>query len=151
MEKNLSSYPVIIEQSVTWGDMDANYHVNSVVYFRYMENACFEYYNRIGKDTLEERTGVRLIMKSVHCSYLYPLAYPDRISIGARVQKIAPDHIVMAYIVTTIPEGRVAATGEATIEAQKVADNTKFPIPDAFKNRILDLQQGGLSPVVDTV
>jgi len=151
VKKNLSSYPVIIEQNVAWSDMDAHDHVNTVVYFRYMENARCEYYHQIGKYTFEERTGITLIMKSVHCRYLSPLAYPDRISIGARVNKIAWDHIVMGYIVATIPLGRVAATGQSTIVALKIADNTKFPIPDEFKDRILDLQQGALAPIVETV
>lgn len=64
MERDLDRYPVVIEQSVTWGDMDANGHVNNVEYFRYMENARVEYYRRIGKFEFERQTGITLVLKS---------------------------------------------------------------------------------------
>ena len=31
-------YPVVIEQPLIWGDMDAYQHVNNTVYFRYFED-----------------------------------------------------------------------------------------------------------------
>jgi len=53
MRYRLEQYPLIIEQVVTWGDMDAHGHVNNVVYFRYMVNARVELYSRL--DFQEER------------------------------------------------------------------------------------------------
>ncbi len=37
--KELSVYPVIYEQKVAWGDMDAFGHVNNVQYYRYIESS----------------------------------------------------------------------------------------------------------------
>ncbi len=34
--KELSVYPVIYDQKVAWGDMDAFGHVNNVQYYRYI-------------------------------------------------------------------------------------------------------------------
>ncbi|MCZ3348870.1 thioesterase family protein [Acinetobacter baumannii] len=37
--KELSVYPVIYDQKVAWGDMDAFGHVNNVQYYRYIESS----------------------------------------------------------------------------------------------------------------
>ena len=49
MRYRLERDPLIIEQDVTRGDMDACGHVNSVVYFRYPENARVAYHWHIGR------------------------------------------------------------------------------------------------------
>lgn len=41
--KELSVYPVIHQQTVAWGDMDAFGHVNNVQYYRYIESARIAY------------------------------------------------------------------------------------------------------------
>jgi len=134
------SYPLIVEQAVAWGDMDAHGHVNNVVYFRYMENARVEFYRRIGKYEFEERTGVTLVVKSTGCRYLSPLACFDRISIGARVTEMNDEQILMQYIIVNAGTKQVAALGEATIAALRIADNTKVPFPEELKARIRGLQ-----------
>lgn len=136
----LQNYPLIVEQSVTWGDMDAHGHVNNVVYFRYMENARVEFYRRIGKYEFEGRTGITLVVKSTGCRYIASLSYPDRISIGARVTEMNDEQILMQYIVVNSGSNQVAALGEATIVAVRVADTRKVPFPEELKARIRDLQ-----------
>ena len=39
MMNELVQYPVIHEQAVAWGDMDAFGHVNNVLYYRYIESS----------------------------------------------------------------------------------------------------------------
>ena len=134
------SYPLIVEQAVTWGDMDAHGHVNNVVYFRYMENARVEFYRRIGKYEFEERTGITLVVKSTGCRYISSLSFPDRIAIGARVTEMNNEQILMQYIVVNAGTNQVAALGEATIVAVRVADNSKVPFPEELKARIRGLQ-----------
>ncbi len=140
MERDLDRYPVVIEQSVTWGDMDANGHVNNVEYFRYMENARVEYYRRIGKFEFERQTGITLVLKSTTCNYVAPLAYPDRITVGARVKEISARQMIMTYVVMDRERNTIAALGEAAIVALNMKDKTKVPVPEAFKRRIRDLQ-----------
>jgi len=131
---------LIVEQAVTWGDMDAHGHVNNVVYFRYMENARVEFYRRSGKYEFEERTGITLVVKSTSCRYIASLSCPDRISIGARVTDMNDEQILMQYIIVNAGTNQVAALGEATIVAVRVADNSKVPFPEELKARIRDLQ-----------
>jgi acyl-CoA thioester hydrolase len=138
MRYRLVHYPLIIEQTVTWGDMDAHGHVSNVVYFRYMENARIEFYRRIGKYELEARTGVTLVVKSTSCRYIASLSCPDRISIGARVTEMNDEQILMQYIVVNTGINQVAALGEAAIVALKSGD--RVPFPEELKARIQELQ-----------
>ena len=43
----LQDYPVIYEQQVAWGDMDAFGHVNNVIYYRYIESARVCYLDKL--------------------------------------------------------------------------------------------------------
>jgi acyl-CoA thioester hydrolase len=142
MRYRLEQYPLIVEQAVTWGDMDAHGHVNNVVYFRYMENARVEFYRRIGKYEFEERTGITLVVKSTSCRYIAALSCPDRISIGARVTSMDDEQILMQFIVVNTGTSQVAALGEATIVALQTRDNSKVPFPEELKASILKLQHG---------
>src|SRR5438128_1459859 len=81
----LATYPVVIEQAVVWGDMDSYQHVNNTVYFRYFENARLEYFRRLGWFEFEKETGIGPILAATQATFRKPLAYPDTISVGARV------------------------------------------------------------------
>lgn len=41
----LTQFPIIYEQKVAWGDMDAFGHVNNVMYYRYIESARIAYFD----------------------------------------------------------------------------------------------------------
>ncbi|MDQ8814454.1 acyl-CoA thioesterase, partial [Acinetobacter baumannii] len=45
--KELSVYPVIYDQKVAWGDMDAFGHVNNVQYYRYIESSRILYMENV--------------------------------------------------------------------------------------------------------
>jgi len=141
MRYRLEHYPLIIEQVVTWGDMDAHGHVNNVVYFRYMENARVEFYRRIGKYEFEERTGITLVVKSTGCRYIAPLSCPDRISIGARVADMNDEQILMQYIIVNAGTNQVAAVGEAAIVALQARDGSRVVFPEVLRARISELQR----------
>lgn len=144
MRYRLEHYPLIIEQVVNWGDMDAHGHVNNGVYFRYMENARVEYYRRIGKYEFSEKTGITLVLKAAGCRYIAPLSYPDRILIGARVTDMNDEQILMQYIIVNTGTRQVAAIGETTIVAVQGRDNSRVVFPEELRRRIRDHQQGDL-------
>ena len=139
MRYRMESYPLIFEQTVAWGDMDAHGHVNNVVYFRYMENARVEFYRRIDKYEFEKRTGVTLVVKSTGCRFVSPLSWPDRIAVGARVARMSDEGMLMQYLVVNAASSQVAALGEAEIVALASGDRTAFP--EELKERIREYQR----------
>ena len=53
--KELSVYPIIHQQTVAWGDMDAFGHVNNVQYYRYIESARIAYLMALNKYQLKSK------------------------------------------------------------------------------------------------
>ena len=85
----LKEYPVVIENPVVWGDMDAYQHVNNTAYFRYFENARVKFCEEIRFSlNPEEMRGMGFVLAAIDCKFIIPLAYPDYLSVGVRVPSI---------------------------------------------------------------
>jgi len=140
MDDPLAPYPVVVRQAITWGDMDAQGHVNNVVYYRYMENARIAYYERIAKYAVQAETGVTFVLASNGCRYRAQLAYPGTVLTGARVSEIGADRALMRYLIVNEADRRVAAEGEAMLVAYDVDRKTRTAFPEALRARILELQ-----------
>lgn len=141
MDDLLADYPVRIEVPVAWGDMDAFAHVNNLVYFRWFESARIAYFDRVEALATKQDTGIGPILASTSCRFKIPLTYPDTIVAAASVQPdtVGEDRFTMAYAVASQHRGRVAAQGAGEIVAFDYGRGRKAPIPDALRQRILDL------------
>ena len=95
MEKDLAGYPVVVETPVAWGEMDAFGHVNNIVYFRYFETARIAYFARLDVPEFLGRDPTGPILAETTCRFRAALAYPDTVSVGARVANVGEDRFVM--------------------------------------------------------
>jgi acyl-CoA thioester hydrolase len=136
----LVGYPVVIELPVVWGEMDANRHVNNIVYFRYFECARLEYFRRLGWFELEKETGIGPILAATQARFRKPLAYPDTISVGARVADVGEDRFTMDYCVISHQLEALATEGQGTIVTFHYAQGKKVPIPEELRQRIAALE-----------
>ena len=92
--QSLAQYPVILDQRVAWGDMDAFGHVNNVMYYRYIESARLLYLER-----LNILMGALVtVVATNQCRYLKPVVYPDQLKIGTRIDEIGRTSFKMSYI-----------------------------------------------------
>ncbi len=136
----LSGYPVIVEQAVAWGEMDAYQHVNNVVYFRYFENSRLEYFRRLDWLAMQNDTGVGPILASTQARFRKPLTYPDSILIGARIAEVGEDRLTMQHRIISRRLGAVATEGEGIIVTFDYAGGVKAPVPDELRRRIAALE-----------
>ncbi len=136
----LVGFPVVVEQAVVWGEMDAYAHVNNVVYFRYFENARLEYFRRVGWDEIEEATGVGPILAATRARFRRPLTYPDTILIGARLGKMEEDRFTLDHLIVSRRLGQVATEGEGTVVAYHHGRGAKAPLPEELRRRIAALE-----------
>ena len=137
----LAGFPVIVEQAVIWGEMDAYQHVNNVVYFRYFENARLEYIRRLDWFALEKATGIGPILASTQARFRRALTYPDTISIGARLLTLETDRFHLEHKIISHNQGEVVTEGQGTIVTYHYADGKKVPVPEELKQRILALEK----------
>jgi acyl-CoA thioester hydrolase len=141
MKEFISYYPVIIEISIAWGEMDAFQHLNNIVYFRYFESARILYFEKIGFFEFMDKTGIGPILASTQCRFKIPLTYPDHVSVGAKVETLEKDRFVMKYAVISHKAKKIAALGEGVLVTFDYKKNAKALVPDELKQRIIDLEK----------
>ena len=135
----LAGWPVINEQRVAWGEMDAYGHVNNTVYFRYFENARLEYFRRLGWADAARPAGIGPILHSTQCRFRKPLEWPDSIAVGARVPKVEADRFTIEHLIVSDKLG-TAAEGWGIIVTFDYAAGTKAAVPDDLRRRIEELE-----------
>lgn len=139
-ESLLAGYPVVVEQAIAWGEMDAYQHVNNVVYFRYFENSRLEYFRRLDWLAMQNDTGVGPILASTQARFRKPLTYPDGILIGAHIAEVSQDRLTMEHRIVSRRLGAVATEGEGIIVTFDYARGVKTPVPDELRQRIAALE-----------
>jgi len=144
MEELLKEFPVVVEQALSWGDMDMHGHINNIWFFRYIENARIAYYEAIGKYEHEKETGAGFVLASTSCEFKSPLAYPDVVTTGARIEEIFEDRAVMIYRVISTKHHRVAAEAKATLVAFDHAENRKISFSQVLRQRIREVERQSL-------
>ncbi|KJV42559.1 acyl-CoA thioesterase [Acinetobacter indicus] len=132
----LTDYPVIHQQVVAWGDMDALGHVNNVMYYRYIESARIHYMDQIRMMQQSFST----VVASNQCKYMRPVFYPDTLKIGVRVEEIRNSAFRMHYILWSEQQQAVVASAEAIMVCVNSESMQKMPLPESIRQRILALE-----------
>lgn len=133
----LTDYPVIYEQNVAWGDMDAFGHVNNVIYYRYIESARICYLDVLNIFKLDINT----VVASSQCKYLKPVFYPDQLKIGIRVEEIRNSAFRMNYLIWSIAQQQNVALGEAVIVCVDKENMQKTLIPEIIREKIIKIEK----------
>ena len=141
MDKLLSEFSFIIQVDVEWGDMDALQHVNNVEYFKYFQKARISYFEKNSSEDLFVESRISTILASTECKFIYPLKYPDTISIGARVDSIADQYFTMKYAVISHKNQKLVAIGGAKVVMFDYDKNMKASVPQEVKKRILNFEK----------
>ena len=141
MDKLLSEFSFITQMNVEWGDMDALQHVNNVEYFKYFQKARIAYFEKNSSEDLFVESRISTILASTQCKFIYPLKYPDTISIGARVDLMADQYFTMKYAVISQKYQRIVAIGDAKVVMFDYVKNKKTLVPEQIKKRILSFEK----------
>jgi acyl-CoA thioester hydrolase len=139
MADHLEGFPVTMDVTVAWGEMDAFGHVNNIIYFRYFESARIEFLLAIGLADPDTNDGVGPILASTHCRFRLPLTFPDTVRVGARCSEIARDRFTMEYRIVSTAQDAVAAEGGGVVVAYDYRRKQKAALPDAVVRRIHEL------------
>ena len=116
MRELLKEFPSIIELPVQWGEMDAAKHVNNSVYIRWGESARIAYFDRMNLDnSFTEQIGP--ILGWQDCKYIFPVTYPDTISIGVKTVEIKYDRFFVEFHMFSHKHQRLVAINKNSIIA----------------------------------
>ena len=148
MNELLKDFTVVVDLNIEWGDMDALRHVNNIEYFKYFQVARIAYFEKIASDGVLREKRIPLILASTQCKFIYPLAYPDSISVGVRVDAMADQYFTMKYAVVSHQHQRLAAIGDAKVVMFDYVNNKKASIPDEIRKTIINLEES-VDEIVD--
>src|SRR5262249_33986323 len=133
MERQLlAGWPVVFEQRLQWGEMDAYGHVNNTVYFRYFENARLEYFLRLGWEGQRPK-GIGTILPATGARFKKPLEWPDTIAITARVTTLETDRFTMEHVILSDHWAGIVTEGTSLIVSYDYGANKKVPVPDEIR------------------
>jgi acyl-CoA thioester hydrolase len=132
----VAGFPIVVTTMVAWGDMDANRHVNNVIYFRYIEHARLQYFGDLGFSRMQQETGIGPILAWTDCRFRRPLAYPDTVSIGTRIRDVEADRFVMDSVIVSHALKAIAAEGQQRVVIYDYRNNCKAPLPEVIRQRI---------------
>ena len=148
MNELVKDFTVVVDLNIEWGDMDALQHVNNIEYFKYFQVARIAYFEKIASDGVLREKRIPLILASTQCKFIYPLAYPDSISVGVRVDAMADQHFTMKYAVVSDKHQRLVAIGDAKVVMFDYVNNKKASIPDEIRKTIIGLEES-VDEIVD--
>jgi len=148
MNELLKDFTFVVDLNIEWGDMDALQHVNNIEYFKYFQAARIAYFEKINSDSVFGETPIPLILASTQCKFIYPLAYPDSISVGVRVDTMADQYFTMKYAVVSHKHQRLVAIGDAKVVMFDYVNNKKASIPSEIRKTIIDLEKA-VDEIVD--
>lgn len=122
----------VSHQSVRWGDMDAFGHVNNTVYFRYLEQARFEWLEAVSA-TLP--AGEAPVLMTANCTFLRQIKYPANLEIRIFVTKIGRSSIDLSYEIVQADQPHIVSS-EATTRVvwANLALGKSAPIPDNLRD-----------------
>ena len=148
MNELLKDFTFVVDLKIEWGDMDALQHVNNIEYFKYFQAARIAYFEKIDSKSVMGETRVSSILASTQCKFIYPLAYPDSISVGVRVESMADQYFTMKYAVVSHKHKRLAAIGDAKVVVFDYVNNKKVSIPDEIRKTIINFEKS-VDEIVD--
>jgi len=115
-----------------WGDMDAMAHLNNTIYFRLMEEARIQWFQRIGFSTLP--SGQAPILAHVSCDFVRAMAYPGVARVRQVISKIGRASVEMTLTIERTDEpGNTYARGRSVIVWFDYVANKSLPWPEAVR------------------
>lgn len=140
LEKFNNNYPVQVELTVQWGDMDAFNHVNNAMYFKYFETARIAYFEKLGVMGGSLKENVAPILAETNCRYKLPLNYPDTITVGARIIENHSHGFMMEYAVFSQQHKKISSIGTGRIVMLNYATHEKVRVDSDLLAKIKEIE-----------
>lgn len=142
----LEGFPIIVDITVSWAEMDVFRHVNNSVFFRYFEDARIAYLDAIRFDGADDTHSIGPILHSTDARFRRPVVYPDHLRVGARTVELLEDRFVMEYRVVSEQQQAVAAEGGAVVVAFDYSAGSKSELPVDVRERIEQVEDRSFEP-----
>jgi acyl-CoA thioester hydrolase len=121
-------------------DNDAYGHVNNAHYYAYFDTAINAWL--VARGGLDVRTSpVVGYVVSSSCDYFTPVAYPDPVEVGVRVERIGNSSARYAVALFRAGDALARAAGEMVHVFVDRRTDRSVPVPDAFRRALEELRR----------
>jgi len=103
-------YRYFVPITTRWMDNDVYGHINNVTYYSYFDTVANHYLIHEGGLDILTSPVIGLVVES-RCTYRAPLAYPDRLRAGLRVDKLGNRSVTYGIAIFKEGEEQPAAHG----------------------------------------
>ncbi|MCY1077426.1 acyl-CoA thioesterase [Archangium lansingense] len=103
-------YRYFLPITTRWMDNDVYGHINNVTYYSYFDTVANHYLIHEGGLDIVNSPVIGLVVES-RCTYRAPLAYPDRLRAGLRVDKLGNRSVTYGIGIFKEGEEQAAAHG----------------------------------------
>lgn len=127
------------EMPVRWGDMDAFGHVNNTLYFRYFEEARFQWMLAKGIPT---KSDTHPVVVTIGCTFFRPLFHPENIRLDLFVSDPGRSSFMVTYKLYTLSQPDApAAEGYSKVVWVNAENGRSVPLPPMVREWFDDLGQ----------
>jgi acyl-CoA thioester hydrolase len=128
-------YGYFTEITTRWMDNDIYGHVNNVVYYSYFDSVANQYLIAEGGLDIHSDRIIGFVVAS-NCQYKSPIAYPEVISAGLRVNKLGNSSVEYGIAIFQQSAQIASATGTFTHVFVDRDTNKSVPIPATIRTAL---------------
>lgn len=136
----LEGFPLVMEFSVPFADVDMMQHVNNVAYIRWLETIRAEYFAQVMQSAINGDRG--MIQVTIQFTYERQLSYREAITVGCRIPRVGNKSFEFGYEVWSRAQGQRAATGTTTMVAFDFTHNRTMSVPQRWRDAIAAYEKG---------
>jgi acyl-CoA thioester hydrolase len=121
---------------VRYRDVDAQRHVNSAVYFTYLEQARANYLQQIGLWSGEDFDQIGIILAEQSCCYHTPIYFGQPLEVGVRAQRLGNKSMQFEYDLRHPGSDQVYARATTVLVAYSYERGESIEIPSDWRQKI---------------
>jgi acyl-CoA thioester hydrolase len=136
-----SDYPTFYPLSTRWADNDVYGHINNVVYYSYFDTVANRYLIEEGGLDIGDGKVVGFVVNS-GCEYHAPIAYPEAIEAGLRVDRLGSSSVQYGIAIFRAGEEQCCANGHFVHVFVDRASNKAVSIPENLRTALEKISNG---------
>ncbi|HVK78779.1 MAG TPA: thioesterase family protein [Kofleriaceae bacterium] len=138
----IDAYPYRIAITTRWMDNDVYGHVNNVTYYSFFDTAANQFLIERGQLDVAAGPVIGLVVES-KCAYHAPVAYPQALRAGVRVDKLGNRAVTYGIAIFTADDDRAVAHGHFVHVFVDRATRTPTAIPPAIRAALASIAVPG--------
>jgi len=128
-------YRYFLPITTRWMDNDVYGHVNNVTYYSYFDTVANHFLIREGGLDIHTSSVIALVVES-KCSYRAPVAYPDELTAGLRVDKLGNRSVTYGVAIFASGDEDPVAQGHFVHVFVDREGRTAVPIPERIREAL---------------